>query len=52
MKLLLFAATFVGALVYASPCSHGRWRSRIVGLALFCLTAVTIGLALSTTAPQ
>jgi hypothetical protein len=52
MKTLLFSATFAGALIYASPMAHGRWSSRIIGFALFCVTAVTIGQALSTAAPQ
>jgi len=52
MKILLFSATFAGAWIYASPMAHGRWSSRIIGLALLCLTAVTIGQVLSTTAPQ
>jgi hypothetical protein len=51
MTTLLFAVTFAGALMYASPMANGRWSSRFIGFALFCVTAATIGQALSTAAP-
>ena len=51
MKTALFAATFAASTVYASPIAHGRWRSRIIGFALFCVAAVTIIHALATADP-
>jgi hypothetical protein len=44
---LLFSATFAAALIYASPVSLGRWRSRIIGVVMICVTEVTIAHALS-----
>jgi hypothetical protein len=52
MKILLLSAAFAASWAYASPMAHGRWSSRIIGFALFCVTAATIGHALSIAASQ